>query len=283
MCNKIGSYNHSQFQQLSSDQSDSDINGMTGTTGVPDGPSNNSITLTTSNCDYIDTQHKCTESTSVTLNIQENKNHEEKKKSTCPCKIPVNPGSRNPTVSENKKYACQILNQVKAQFGTASDKKPDVSQIPAQVLAQLKSNPTTRKCQLVRVYEVAESKKNNDSGKIPTARAARTRRPEPYPTRAADCNLKKCKTDPEVQNTPEIKASIPETQMDDKETEYPIINSETEEIVGTQINYPFFKPCMWNSGSGFPYLTCTICDESFAKQFIFYHLKFFHPEIYFEK
>ena len=195
MCNKIGSYNHSQFQQLSSDQSDSEINGMTGTTGVPDGPSNNSITLTTSNCDYIDTQHKCTESTSVTLNIQENKNHEEKKKSICPCKIPVNPGSRNPTVSENKKYACQILNQVKAQFGTASDKKPDVSQIPAQVLAQLKSNPTTRKCQLVRVYEVAESKKNNDSGKIPTARAARTRRPEPYPTRAADCNLKKCKTD----------------------------------------------------------------------------------------
>ena len=74
MCNKIVGYTHSQFQQLSSDQSDSEINGMTGTTGVPlpDGPSNNSITLTTSNCDYIDTQHKCTESTSVTLNIQEN-------------------------------------------------------------------------------------------------------------------------------------------------------------------------------------------------------------------
>ena len=148
MCNKIGSYNHSQFQQLSSDQSDSEINGMTGTTGVPDGPSNNSITLTTSNRDYIDTQHKCTESTSVTLNIQENENHEEKKKSTCPCKIPVNPGSRNPTVSENKKYACQILNQVKAQFGTASDKKPEVSQIPAQVSPASVSSGKLKQAQL---------------------------------------------------------------------------------------------------------------------------------------
>ena len=301
----MGGYTHNQLQQLSPDQSRNGMtgkgipgngitgNGMTGNgmSGMPDGPS---ITLTTSNCVYTD-PHKCTESTSVTLNVQESK-IPELKKPACPCKIPAQISAQTgPTppasnlqkgqVAVNKKYACQILAHVSAQLRpnptqpdptqkgrVAENKKPDFSQIPAQVLVQLRTNPTTRKCLVAEGLRFSSNQKIA-SGKNP---ARVLTRPEPYPT---TCNLKKCDTIAEVQNTPKVKASILETQMDKKETEYPIINSETKEIVGTEIIYPFFKPCKWKSGSGFPYLTCTICDESFAKQFIFYHLKYFHPEI----